>query len=628
MCGIIGYTGYRPAVPLLIEGLRRMEYRGYDSSGVAYIQGHELNVVRAEGKLAGLEAKLALRPNMISMTGIGHTRWATHGVPVERNAHPHRSNDGSIALIHNGIIENYQEIKDRLLAKGYVFHSETDTEVLVNLIADERSCCPDLLQAFASALRQAHGAYAVALVALDAPDTVLAARIAAPLVVGVGVGEMFLASDVTAFLAYTHDVAFMDEGEVVRVRPSGFEAFTLADLSPVKKEIHQIQWDIQTAQKGGFKHFMLKEIFEQPRVITDCLAGRILSGTDPDEARVTLPELDALPMPRRLHIVACGTSFHAGMWARDLFEAWAGLPVSLDIASEFRYRHVVLQPDDLMLVISQSGETADTLAALRLAKAQGCRVVGLCNVVGSSIAREADKVIYTQAGPEISVASTKAMCSQMVVLLLMALYYGQRATSGRDRTLICDDTCCARPHYDNTLNRQALAGLCALPGRLEAVLPDLRAEARNLSRIYAGAHSFFFLGRGACYPLALEGALKLKEISYIHAEGYAAGEMKHGPIALIDPDFPTFAVALDDGLFPKTKSNIAEVQARQGKVIALVNPGCDLAVEHRWEVPALWGPLSAFFALSALQLFSYEVADYLGKDVDQPRNLAKSVTVE
>jgi glucosamine--fructose-6-phosphate aminotransferase (isomerizing) len=616
MCGIIAYTGHRPAVPLLVEGLRRMEYRGYDSSGVAYIQGRELHVVRAEGKLARLEDKLAACPNAVAMTGIGHTRWATHGVPAERNAHPHASNDGSLALIHNGIIENYQELKDRLLAAGYVFRSETDTEALVNLIAEERKSRPDLLAAFAAALRQARGAYAVALISRDDPDVILAARIAAPLAVGVGAGEMFVASDMTAFLAYTRDVAFLDEGELVRLTASGFETFTIADLARGEKSIRRIQWDMRTAQKGGYKHFMIKEIFEQPKVIADCLGGRIAGD------RVLLPELDDLPLPRRLHVVACGTSFHAGMWGRDLFERWADLPVSLDIASEFRYRRVALDPEDLVLVISQSGETADTLAALRLAKERGCRVVGLCNVVGSSIAREADAVIHTQAGPEISVASTKAMCSQMVALLLMALYYRQRARTD------CDADFAEQTLAEQTLARQALAGLHDLSGRLERILPELRENARSLARLYSGARSFFFIGRGACYPIALEGALKLKEISYIHAEGYAAGEMKHGPIALIDPDFPTLAVALDDGLFPKTRSNIAEVQARRGKVIALVNPGCDLTVDHRWDVPEAWGPLGAFFALSALQLFSYEMADYLGKDVDQPRNLAKSVTVE
>ncbi len=626
MCGIIGYTGHRPAVPLIVEGLRRMEYRGYDSAGVGFVQGRDLHVLRAEGKLANLEARLAECPVMIATTGIGHTRWATHGVPVERNAHPHTSNDGSLVMVHNGIIENYQELKDRLLAKGFVFHSETDTEVLVNLIQDERAGHSDLLSAFAAALRQAHGAYAVTLISREEPDSILAARIAAPLILGVGTGEMFVASDLTAFLTYTREVIFLEEGEIARVRPTEYAVFSLESLTPLEKPIHTINWDIQSAQKGGYKHFMLKEIFEQPRVVTDCLAGRLGLGADKRPTRVSLPELDPLPVPERLHIVACGTSYHAGMWARSLFEAWAGVPVSLDIASEFRYRQAILAPGDMMLVISQSGETADTLAALRLAREQGCKVVSLCNVVGSSIAREADAVIYTQAGPEISVASTKAMCSQMTVLVLMALYYAQRAQECRE--VIRDGAPCARPRCDRAFVGEALEALRRLPERLDVVLPELRSTARRLARLYANAQSFFYLGRGLSYPLALEGALKLKEISYIHAEGYAAGEMKHGPIALVDPAFPTFALALDDGLFAKSKSNIAEVQARQGKVIALVNPGCEIEVDHRWEIPAAWGPLGGFFALSAVQLFSYEVADYLGKDVDQPRNLAKSVTVE
>ena len=626
MCGIIGCVGHRPAVPMIVEGLRRMEYRGYDSSGVGYAQGSDLHVLRAEGKLANLEAKLAQRPVMLSTTAIGHTRWATHGVPGERNAHPHTSNDGSLVIVHNGIIENYQELKERLQARGFVFHSDTDTEVLVNLIQDERPAHPDVLSAFAAALRQARGAYAVALLSREHPDTVLAARIAAPLILGVGTGEMFVASDVTAFLAYTREVVFLEEGEIARVRASSHEVFALDDLSPRLKSVHTVNWDIQSAQKGGYKHFMLKEIFEQPRVLTDCLTGRLGPGPDNRPAKVVLPELDDLPVPGRLHIVACGTSYHAGMWARGLFEGWAGVPVTLDVASEFRYRHAILSPGDVTLVISQSGETADTLAALRLAREQGCTVIGLCNVVGSSIAREADAVIYTQAGPEISVASTKAMCSQMAVLTLMALYYAQRVSACAE--VICDDTECAVPRCDTAFVGEALEALNSLPAQLEAILPELRSTAQRLGREYSGARNFFYLGRGACYPLALEGALKLKEISYIHAEGYAAGEMKHGPIALVDPDFPTFALALGDGLFGKTRSNIAEVQARRGEVIALVNPGCDLDVEHRWEIPAAWGPLGGFFALSAVQLFSYEVADYLGNDVDQPRNLAKSVTVE
>ena len=609
MCGIIGYVGHRPAVPLVVEGLRRLEYRGYDSAGVAYVQNRTLHRVRAEGKLAALEDKLAALPALLAVNGMGHTRWATHGVPAERNAHPHCDNGGTLAIVHNGIIENYQPLRDELRAKGYTFTSETDTEVLANLIAEGRRHTQSLLDAFAWALRQAHGAYAVCLMDQNSPDILYAARMAAPLILGVGVGENFVASDIPAFLAHTRDVVFLEDGEIVTLTPNSWQVRRLADLQPVEKERHTVQWDMQAAQKGGHKHFMLKEIFEQPRVIGDCLTGRVR--VEDGRTRVTLPELEALPVPRHLHIVACGTSYHSGLWARHLFEAWAGMQVSVEIASEFRYREPLLGREDMVLVISQSGETADTLAALRMARERAIPVVGLCNVVGSSIAREASAVLYTQAGPEISVASTKAMCSQMVLLTLMALFWGER-----------------QHRLDEQRLAHILTQLQALPGTLEAALPDMRLTAQQLARAYSGARSFFFLGRGHCYPLALEGALKLKEISYIHAEGYAAGEMKHGPIALIDPDFPTFALALDDALFPKVKSNIVEVQARRGKVIAVCNPGADLAVDDLWHVPPANDYLAGFVVLPVLQLFSYEMADYLGKDVDQPRNLAKSVTVE
>ena len=606
MCGIIGYTGHRPGVPVVVEGLRRLEYRGYDSAGVAFGLKGELAVIRAKGKLAALEEKLAHEPVTFATTAMGHTRWATHGEPAERNAHPHRSNDGSLAIVHNGIIENFQEIKAELLGKGYVFHSETDTEVLVNLIAECRKSEPDLLKAFAAALRQAHGAYAVCLMDRDDPETLLAARMSAPLIFGIGTGEHFVASDIPAFLPYTRQVVFLEDGDIVRCNAGGYAIMRLEDLAPVRHPVQTITWDMQAAQKGGYRHFMLKEIFEQPRVITDGLSGRVQEGS------VCLPELDALPVPERLHIVACGTSYHSGLWGRHLLENWARIPVQVEIASEFRYRDsLLLGKGDMVLVISQSGETADTLAALRIAREKGVPVLGLCNVVGSSIAREASAVILTQAGPEISVASTKAMCSQMLMLALMALYWGQRN------------------HADMAESRaQHLSLLESLPQLLGEALPAMHERARELSRKYAQARNFFYLGRGHCFPLALEGALKLKELSYIHAEGYASGEMKHGPIALIDPTFPTFALALDDSLFPKVRSNIVEVQARQGKVIALTNPGAALDVDDLWEIPALPAPFSSFMALPALQLFSYETADYLGKDVDQPRNLAKSVTVE
>lgn len=615
MCGIIGYTGDRPAVPLIIEGLRRLEYRGYDSAGTAYVQDGELQVVRAEGKLIELDTKLAALDTSRARAGIGHTRWATHGVPVERNAHPHIDQDGTIALVHNGIIENYQELKDELAAAGHTFRTETDTEVIAHLIGAMLNTCimegvPEdtcMIQALSRALARAEGAYALAVINLAEPDVIYGARHSSPLVMGVSDEENFLASDIPAFLPYTRNVVYLNDGELVRLTKKSWDVYDCATAKKIERTPQRIDWDIQAAQKGGYKHFMLKEIFEQPMVVTNCLTGRLAPG----HKQVTLPELEDMPVPERLHIIACGTSFHAGLWAMYLMESWARIPTSVEIASEYRYRDTILGEGDQVLVISQSGETADTLACLRKVKEQGAKVIGLCNVVGSSIARESDTVIYTQAGPEISVASTKAMCSQLVVLTLMALFWGRR------KNLLTE-----------MAETECLDTLKHIPEHLETALPAMREKARELARQYSGARSFLFLGRGSCFPLALEGALKLKEISYIHAEGYAAGEMKHGPIALIDPEFPTFALALGDDLFPKVKSNLQEVQARNGKIIALTQDGTDLTVDSVWKIPHAWGPLDVFFALPALQLFAYEVADYLGKDVDQPRNLAKSVTVE
>ncbi|WP_320006631.1 glutamine--fructose-6-phosphate transaminase (isomerizing) [Maridesulfovibrio sp.] len=607
MCGIIGYAGHRPAVPLIVEGLRRLEYRGYDSAGVATIQNKEIELVRAEGKLAALDEKLAQKNITNSTFGIGHTRWATHGVPIERNAHPHLDHEKNIAMIHNGIIENYQEIKTELLAKGYEFRSDTDSEVLCNLIAEGRKHNPTMLEAVSWALKQVEGAYAIAVVSIDEPGTVYAARVASPLVMGVGVGENFVASDIPAFLPYTREVVFIEDGELVKITSSSWEVFDAKSLELVEKEIKTINWDVQAAQKGGHKHFMIKEIFEQPKVISDCLAGRV----DQANNEIVLPEVEGMEPPERLHIIACGTSYHAGLWGKYLIEQWAKIPVEVEIASEFRYRDPLLSKGGVALAISQSGETADTLAGIKLAKEKGLSIIGLCNVVGSSVARESDYVMYTQAGPEISVASTKAMCSQLTALLLLALYWGRK-----------------KGVIDPAIYGRASMDIRNIPSILEAALPDMRSRAQELSRKYSEAHSFFYLGRGLYFPLALEGALKLKEISYIHAEGYASGEMKHGPIALIDPKFPTFAMALNDDLFPKVKSNLVEVQARGGEIIALTNAGVELDVEERWSLPEVWGPLNTFIALPALQLFAYETADYLGKDVDQPRNLAKSVTVE
>ncbi len=611
MCGIIGYAGRRDSIPCIVEGLRRLEYRGYDSAGVAYINSGEIVTVRAEGKLHALDEKLAAMPKISVHTGIGHTRWATHGVPAERNAHPHRSSDNRIVIVHNGIIENFEELKIELTNKGYTFASETDTEVLANLIAEGLKHTGSSLEAFAWALRQAKGAYAVAMLSLEEPEVIYAARLFAPLLLGIGQGENFVASDIPAFLPYTRDVAFLDDGEIARIDSESWQVLRLADLTPVQKKITTIEWDMQAAQKDGYPHFMLKEIFEQPKVIFDCLTGALPSGRSRKHQTVNLPELDDLPVPERLHIVACGSSYHAGLWGQYLFESWARLPVSVEIASEFRYRDVILNKDSMVLAISQSGETADTLAGMELAKSLGATVIGLCNVVGSSVAREADQVLFTQAGPEISVASTKAVCSQMICLALMALYWGQKKGTISELQF-----------------KEAIRALKNLPTKVDLALPTMRNKAIALAKRYHKTKRAFFIGRGHCYPLAMEGALKLKELAYISAEGYAAGEMKHGPIALVDPELITFALALDDPLFPKVKSNIEEMQARRGKVVAITNAKTDIKAEQIWRLPASYGPLAAFFVLPALQLVSYEIAVALGCDVDQPRNLAKSVTVE
>ena len=609
MCGIIGYAGHRPAVPVIIEGLRRLEYRGYDSAGVGFIQGRELKVIKAEGKLAALEEKLAHYPNTVAMNGIGHTRWATHGVPAERNAHPHIGGDNELAIIHNGIIENFQELKEGLLAKGYVFKSETDTEVLAHLIAEGRKHNPTLLEAFAWALRQAHGAYAVAVICPDEPGTILSARMSAPLILGVGVGEHFIASDIPAFLPYTRDVVFLEDGEIVRITDATWQVLSLETLEPVRKEVQTVQWDMQAARKGGFKHFMLKEIFEQPKVISDCLAGRV----DEEKGMVVLPELDGLPVPSRLRIIACGTSYHAGMWGQHLLENWARMPVVPEIASEFRYRNVILEPDDMVLVISQSGETADTLAALRLAKEKGCIAIALCNVVGSSIARATDSGAYIHVGPEIGVASTKAFTGQVTVMAMLAL------AVGREKGTVTEE------YY-----REVAKGLLELPAVLEDVL-GLGDQIADLSKIFTYAHNFIYLGRGYNYPTALEGALKLKEISYIHAEGYPAAEMKHGAIALIDNEMPTVAIATPDNTYEKTASNIEEIRARGGKIIAVIardDTHVRRSADYTIEVPVVTDCLMPIVVSVPLQLLAYYIAVNKGRNVDQPRNLAKSVTVE
>ncbi len=607
MCGIIGYAGHRPAVPVLIQGLKSLEYRGYDSAGLAFEHMNRLHLFRASGKLEALEAKLDSGRVLQATAGIGHTRWATHGLPNEDNAHPHLDINSHLALVHNGIIENFQELKAKLAGCGCTFRSETDTEVLVCLISQGMKKTGSVRQAISWALSLVEGSYAFALISKDHPGTIWAARQSSPLIFGAGTGENFIASDIPAFLPFTRDVIFLEDNELVEMNSKEWAVYEADTLNPISKNIQTVSWDVQAARKGGYKHFMLKEIFEQPQVIRDCLAGRIERKT----GKINLPEIENLGVPKRLHIIACGTSYHAGLWGKYLLESLAGIPVDVEIASEFRYKPLVSEEDKVYLTISQSGETADTLAALDLVKSRGFPVLGLCNVVGSGIARQSDHVIFTQAGPEISVASTKAMCSQLVLIFLLSLYWARQGNMLKAGDI-----------------ENAVACFDALPDTLEQELPGMRQRAASICKEYSSARSFFFLGRGIYYPLALEGALKLKEISYIHAEGYAAGELKHGPIALIDPDFPTLAIAPNDSLLGKIKSNLKEIQSRRGKIIALTHEETGLDIDKEWIVPQTWGPLNSFFVLPALQLFAYETAVYLGKDVDQPRNLAKSVTVE
>ena len=611
MCGIVGFTGSAQAAPILLDGLSKLEYRGYDSAGLAVQNATgKIEVVKAKGRLRVLSEMTDEGKAVQGCCGIGHTRWATHGEPSVVNAHPHYSRDQKIAVVHNGIIENYQELKTRLINKGFTFASQTDTEVVAQLLDYYYTgvSAGDSLDAITRMMMHVRGSYALGILFADQPGVVYAVRKDSPLIVGKAENGSLIASDVPALLKYTRTVYYIDNLEIARLTPDSIEFFNI-DKEPVEKEASTIEWDAEAAEKGGYEHFMMKEIHEQPTAVRDTLSPRIKDG------RIDLSELgldeEAIKNVRRIYIIGCGSAYHVGVAARYVFESLARLPVEVDVASEFRYRDPVLEPDSMAVIISQSGETADTLAALRIAKEKGVTVLGLCNVVGSSIARDASAVLYTQAGPEISVASTKAMCSQMLMLALMALYW-----SKRNGTMSADE------------RRKIIDMLENLPALLDASLPAMHEKARELSRKYAQARNFFYLGRGHCYSLALEGALKLKELSYIHAEGYAAGEMKHGPIALIDPSFPTFALALDDVLLPKVKSNMVEVQARQGKVIALTNKGFDLGAEDTWVIPSLPAPLAGFMALPALQLFSYETADYLGKDVDQPRNLAKSVTVE
>ncbi|RUM88803.1 MAG: glutamine--fructose-6-phosphate transaminase (isomerizing) [Thermovibrio sp.] len=608
MCGIVGYVGSDNAKDVIIDGLKRLEYRGYDSAGIALIVDGEIFVYKRRGKIRNLERELRKR-EIFSGTGIGHTRWATHGEPNDENAHPHLSCDGKIALVHNGIIENYAELREELLKKGHRFSSDTDTEVIAHLIEEEFREKGNFFEAFLSAVRRLKGSYAIAAITVYETETVFVARKDSPLVLGLGDGENFVASDVPAFLQYTNRVIFLDDFEVAVVKPDSIKVFDFNGLEK-KKEPVVIPWTLSQAEKGGYKHFMLKEINEQPRAISDTISGNL--------PLIREGQIEGLEIENfnRIQIVACGTSYHAGLIGKFYLENIASVPTEVDYASEYRYREPIVDERTLVISITQSGETADTLAAMRLAKSKGAKVLTVCNVIGSTATREADVVLYTYAGPEISVASTKAFTTQLTVLYLLALLFGR--IRGR----------LGAPEFEGRLK-----SVMEIPGKLESFL-RLEREKETVKKIaleFYKVKDALYLGRHVNYPIALEGALKLKEISYIHAEGYPAGEMKHGPIALIDESVPVVVLATKGKVLEKVVSNIEEVRARKGRVISVTNPGVREVEElsdYVIPVPEVDEFLSPIVNVVPLQLFAYYIADFLGYDVDQPRNLAKSVTVE
>ena len=608
MCGIVGYVGPRPAAHILLEGLRRLEYRGYDSAGVAVINGGGVKVRKAAGKLSVLR-DLLKNETPEGTIGIGHTRWATHGAPTTPNAHPHLDGTGKIALIHNGIIENAGTIKTLLVQRGHTFTSETDTEVLAHLVGEYYR--GSLEEAVASALRDVQGAYGIAVICVDEPDVLVAARNGSPLLVGVGEKEWFVASDASAILEHTRSVVYLDDGEMVVLTRSGYRVRNLVK-EKIDKPVNQIEWDLATIERGGYSHFMLKEIFEQPESVANTLRGHLLEEEGNSWVRGLNLGDDLVKSFNRVVITACGTSWHSGLIGEYMIEEMGRLPVEVEYASEFRYRNPVLDERTLVIAISQSGETADTLAAVREAKRRGARAVGLVNVVGSTIAREVSGGLYLHAGPEVGVASTKAFSSQVAALALVAL----RIARLRNLSII--------------QGREFVQALQQLPAKIQQVL-DRAGEIEKLAHMFEGVQNALFLGRGVNFPVALEGALKLKEISYIHAEGYPAAEMKHGPIALIDENMPVVVVAPKDAVHAKIVSNVEEVKARGGRVIALINEG-DREIERladaTFTVPVTHDLLSPILTSVPLQLLAYHVAVARGCNVDQPRNLAKSVTVE
>jgi len=612
MCGIVGYVGDKNAVSVIVEGLKRLEYRGYDSAGVAVLQDGKLQVRRAAGRIKTLEGILRERPVTGSL-GIGHTRWATHGRPSDENAHPHTDCRGDLVVVHNGILENYLEIKDRLRGEGHAFRSETDTEVLAHLIEHHLKTTGRLERAVKAALAEVTGSYAIGVVSTAAPDRLIAAKQGAgSVVVGLGRGEMFIASDIPAILSHTRDVVILEDNEVAVVTAEGVELSTLDD-EPVQRQAVRILWDPIMAEKGGYRHFMLKEIHEQPRAITDTFRGRLA----PETGAVVLPDVnldpDTVRALQRVVFVACGTAFHAATIGRTMVERLAGLTAEVDLASEFRYRDAIVGPETLVVAVSQSGETADTLGAVKAARLKGCPILAITNVVGSALTREATGVLSMHAGPEIGVASTKAFATMIVAVYLLGLWLG------RQRNAITAEDVKKRIH-----------DLVEIPRLVEKTL-ELDGQISALARELAHARDFLYLGRGVQYPIALEGALKLKEISYIHAEGYAGGEMKHGPIALIADALPVVALVVRDGSYERMLGNLEEVRARDGLVVAVAHAGdrnVASKAKHVIEVPPCAELLAPLITVVPLQLLAYHIAVRLGCDVDQPRNLAKSVTVE
>lgn len=617
MCGIVAYTGYREAYPLIIKGLKRLEYRGYDSAGIALLNGG-LNVYKKKGKVSELESTLK-QQHLDSTIGVGHTRWATHGEPNDVNAHPHYSANKKLAIIHNGIIENYAALKQELVNRGHVFLSETDSEVLIHFIEEiqENSQC-SLEEAVRLALHQVVGAYAIVIIAKDATNQLIAARKGSPLVIGIGKTEgnrkeFFIASDATPIIEYTNEVVYLNDHEIAVIRNNELSIKNIDDV-PTTPYIQTLEMELESIEKGGYEHFMLKEIFEQPRSVYDSMRGRVNSQKGYLLLGGLREHLDRLTRAPRIIIIGCGTSWHAGLVAEYIFEEFARIPVEVEYASEFRYRNPVINEGDIVIAISQSGETADTLAAIELAKSKGAVIFGICNVVGASIPRASHAGAYTHAGPEIGVASTKAFTAQVSVLAMLAIIVA------REKGTLTE-----------SLYRQLLVELEAIPGKIEKVLQSTTGQIQHIADIFKNAANFLYLGRGFNFPVALEGALKLKEISYIHAEGYPAAEMKHGPIALIDEEMPVVFIATKDSSYEKIVSNIQEVRARKGRVIAVVTEGEQLIsqmAEFVIEIPAAHEALMPLISVIPLQLLSYYIAVMRGCNVDQPRNLAKSVTVE